>query len=188
LRDCGKVQGEEGAMKPTSRILLFTGDGKGKTTAAIGMAVRAAGHGMPVLVVQFIKADDSTGELAALRKLGGVDVRQVGRGFVPKPESPDFAEHREAAVRGLDEARKAIVSGQYRVVVLDEICTAVAKGLAPEVAVTEAVRAAPEGSVIVLTGRGASAGLIELADTVTEMRCLKHGHQKGLKALQGVEF
>jgi cob(I)alamin adenosyltransferase len=175
-------------MTDGPRILVFTGEGKGKTTAALGMAVRAAGHNLPALIVQFIKADDTTGELAALQRMGGVEIRQVGRGFVPSPASPAFAEHRAAAVKGLGDAKEAMEAGRHRMVILDEVCTAVAKGLLSEASVVAAVRSALAGSIVVLTGRGASAGLIEMADTVTEMRCVKHGHQRGLKALRGVEF
>jgi cob(I)alamin adenosyltransferase len=120
--------------------------------------------------------------------MGGVEIRQVGRGFVPSPASPAFAEHRAAAVKGLGDAKEAMEAGRHRMVILDEVCTAVAKGLLSEASVVAAVRSALAGSIVVLTGRGASAGLIEMADTVTEMRCVKHGHQRGLKALRGVEF
>ena len=175
-------------MKSSQRILVFTGDGKGKTTAALGMALRAAGHSMPTLIVQFIKSGDSTGELAALRSLNGITVRQVGLGFVPNPASPGFSAHREAALRGLQAAAEALASGRYRMVILDEICTAAAKDLLPEASVIAAVKSASRDCVVVLTGRGADKGLIELADTVTEMRCVKHGHQHGVKAQEGVEF
>jgi len=175
-------------MTNRPRILVFTGDGKGKTTAAVGMAVRAAGHGLPVLLAQFIKADCSTGEWLALPRLGGVDVRQLGLGFLPKRDAPAFGRHREAAVRGLAQTRDAMASGCYRVVVLDEVCTAVAEGLLLEAAVVEAVKSASAECIVVLTGRGAGPGLIELADTVTEMRCIRHGYQQGMKAEPGVEY
>jgi len=94
------------------RVLLFTGDGKGKTTAALGLALRASGHGMRVLVLQFIKAA-ITGELSASQKLPNVEFLQTGRGFVPKPESPHFEEHRRAAEEGLEQAARALASGRY---------------------------------------------------------------------------
>lgn len=175
-------------MKATPRILIFTGDGKGKTTAALGMALRAVGHKLPTLIVQFIKADDSTGELAALKTMTGVDIRQVGLGFVPHASSPEFAAHRQAAVRGLEEATQDMASGKYRLVVLDEICGAVARGLVTEESVLVAVKQTPPESIVVLTGRHAGSALIELADTVTEMRCVKHGYKHGRKAQEGVEF
>lgn len=175
-------------MKPLPRILLFTGEGKGKTTAALGMALRAAGHKLPTLIIQFIKHDSSTGELAALHSLAGVEIRQVGQGFVPKPSSPKFAEHQQSARQALATAEEALSSGQYRLVILDEICVAVAKKLLSEEAVLAAVQGAPSNTIVVLTGREASPGLISLADTVTEMRCVKHGLSQGWKAQPGVEF
>ncbi len=175
-------------MKNRSRVLLFTGEGKGKTTAALGMTLRAAGHNLPTLVMQFIKADASTGELAALRALAGVEVRQLGLGFVPRGDSPKVADHRQAAEGGLRDAAAALASGRYRVLILDEVCTAVARGLLTEEAVLAAVDQAPDGSVVVLTGRGATPGLVARADTVTEMRCVKHGFKAGHAAQKGVEF
>ena len=173
-------------MSATARILLFTGDGKGKTTAAVGMAVRAAGHSMRVCVIQFIKSAPS-GELAGLARLPGVEVTQTGLGFVPPPESPESQRHQAAAQAGLDQAAAAIASGRFDLVVLDEICVAVAKGLLEERQVIQAVRKAAEGMVVVLTGRGATPGLIDLADTVTEMRCVKHALDSGRAAQGGVE-
>ncbi len=170
------------------RILIFTGDGKGKTTAALGMALRAAGHGMAVKIIQFIKADASTGELAAFAMLPTVEIHQTGKGFVPPPDRPDFACHREAAADGLRMATEALCDGRYGLVVLDEICTAVDRGLLSEADVVAALKAACADTVVALTGRGATAGLIALADTVTEMRCIKHGARAGWPARKGVEF
>ena len=168
-------------------ILLFTGDGKGKSTAAFGMAVRAAGHDQRVLIIQFIKSDAAVGELAGLRLLG-IALVQTGRGFVPGADSSQYAAHRAAAQAGLKLADEALQSGDYDLVVLDEICGAVAKGLLDEQAVVAAIEAAPEPINIVLTGRGASAGLIALADTASEVRPLKHALEQGIAARKGVEF
>ena len=173
-------------MNPTPRILLFTGDGKGKTTAALGMAIRALGHNLPTLIIQFIKCDNSTGEYLVLSRLPGVEIRQTGLGFVPPRSSPKFADHQQAARQALDAAALAAV--KYRVVVLDEICTAVAKNLLTEEAVIRTVQQAAIDAIVVLTGRGATQKLIDLADTVTEMRCVKHAYQQGRKAQEGVEF
>ncbi len=166
-----------------SRVLLFTGDGKGKTTAALGMAVRASGHGLRCLVVQFVKQRD-TGELHVA--LPGLDVRQTGLGFVPEPSDPRYEQHRAAAQEGLLEAVGALAT--HDLVVLDEVCVAVAKGLLDEAQVIEAVRGAFPNCRIVLTGRGATPGLVALADTVTEMRCVKHAFAGGVGAQKGVEF
>ncbi len=175
-------------MNPTPRILLFTGDGKGKTTAALGMALRALGHNLPALIIQFIKCDAATGEYSVFSRLPGVAIRQTGLGFVPPRSSPQFVDHQRAARQALDAAAQALAAGQYRLVILDEICTAVAKNLLTEAAVIRTVQQALSGAIVVLTGRGAGKGLIGLADTVTEMRCVKHGYQQGRKAQEGVEF
>jgi cob(I)alamin adenosyltransferase len=176
-------------MNDKPRILIFTGDGKGKTTAAMGMVLRASSHGMRVKVVQFLKSDTGSGEVAALQSLPGVEFARRGLGFVPKRKNdPQFAEHRRIAGEGMELAREAILSGTYNLVVLDEICGAIAAGLLEETAVTALLKQAPAGLRLALTGRHATAALIELADTVTEMRCVKHALQQGRKAQRGVEY
>lgn len=175
-------------MTDTPRILLFTGDGKGKTTAALGMALRACGHKMPVSMVQFIKNDPSTGELAAAAVLHDFEIMQSGRGFVPASTKPAFADHRAAAETGLKQAAERIASGRFGLVILDEVCGAVARGLLEERQVIEAVKSAPPQTCVVLTGRDATPGLIALADTVTEMRIVKHAMQAGRGAEKGVEW
>jgi len=169
------------------RRLVFTGDGKGKTTAAMGMACRALGHGLPVLVAQFIKGRD-TGEEKLLAAQPGLTFLQLGLGFLPRTEGPELARHRAAAQDGLQRVATELVAGQWRLVVLDEICTAVARGLLAEAAVLAALERAQPETVIVLTGRGATSGLIAYADTVTEMRCVKHGYATGIAAQPGVEW
>ncbi|MBM3891197.1 MAG: cob(I)yrinic acid a,c-diamide adenosyltransferase [Verrucomicrobia bacterium] len=171
-----------------ARTLLFTGDGKGKTTAALGMALRAAGHDQRVLVVQFVKADATTGELAACKNLPGVRIVQMGRGFVPRGNSPAFAAHREAAAQALEFAAQAVASADWDLIVLDEICLAIALKLITEESVLELLDRRTRPVCVVLTGRGATARLIERADTVTEMKCVKHGLKQGIKAQPGVEF
>jgi cob(I)alamin adenosyltransferase len=180
-------------MATPRRIILFTGEGKGKTTAALGMVLRAAGHGRTALVVQFLKRgprarDPRTGEVAALALLPGVEIVQTGRGFVPRRDDPRWAEHRQAAQEGLSLAQEAVGSGRYDLVVLDEICGAVTAGLLEEEQVIALVEQGDPRVILVLTGRGAGERLIALADTVTEMRCLKHGYQAGIPAQPGVEF
>jgi cob(I)alamin adenosyltransferase len=170
------------------RILIFTGDGKGKTTAALGMALRAHGHGIPIAVIQFVKSDIETGEYAVLSRLPGVEISVTGRGFVPPREDPAFEEHRRAAENGLRIASEAARSGRYGLVILDEGCYAVARELIPEDAVLRLLKEASPGVTIVLTGRGATEGLIAAADTVSEIRCVKHGFDSGRKAQKGVEF
>ncbi|HTX55311.1 MAG TPA: cob(I)yrinic acid a,c-diamide adenosyltransferase [Candidatus Baltobacteraceae bacterium] len=170
------------------RTLVFTGDGKGKTTAALGMALRAAGHGQRVLVVQFVKSDETTGELAASRHLPGVEIVQTGLGFLPPENALAFARHREAAEAGLARAGEALASQPLDLMVLDEVCVAVARGLLKEDAVLALLRARIRPVCVVLTGRGATKRLVEAADTVTEMRCVSHGLTRGIQAQPGVEY
>ena len=172
----------------SGRVLVFTGDGKGKTTAALGMALRASGHEMRTLVLQFIKNDSASGEIAALERFTGVELRQCGLGFVPPRSDPAFAGHRAAAQDALALAEGSLDSGKYDLIVLDEICTAVAKGLIEEDRVAEMVKRTPADIRLALTGRGATERLIALADTATEMRCIKHGLRSGWTAQKGVEY
>jgi len=175
-------------MTAAGRILIFTGDGKGKTTAALGMVLRAHGHAIPVSAIQFVKSDTETGEFAALKAMAGVEIYVTGLGFVPRPTDPRFADHRRAAEKGLRIAGEAASSGRYGMVVLDEICTAVTLNLLAEDAVLALLREAAPDCTVVLTGRGATEGLIQAADTVSEVRCIKHGFDSGRKAKKGVEF
>lgn len=175
-------------MPIKARILLFTGDGKGKTTAALGMALRAAGHGMRAVIVQFVKNDPRTGEIEAFRRLPGVTVIQAGRGFIPKEESEDYQLHKSAARAGLAQAEAALASGRADLLVLDEIAVAVSRGLIDEGSVIDLVSAAGPGITIVMTGRSASPALMDAADTVTEMRACKHGYESGIAAQKGVEY
>ncbi|MCY2930068.1 MAG: cob(I)yrinic acid a,c-diamide adenosyltransferase [Planctomycetota bacterium] len=175
-------------MNQRPRILIFTGEGKGKTTAALGMALRAAGHAMRVHVIQFVKADRRTGEIQALAHLPGLTLTQVGRGFLPPPTDPKFAAHQRAAQEGLTLARQALAQGGLDMLILDEICLAISAGLVTEAQVLELI-AGSARTVLVLTGRGATPGLIAAADTVTEMRPVKHlfDTDRG-SAGKGVEF
>jgi len=180
-------------MSDRARILIFTGDGKGKTTAALGMALRASGRGMRVRIIQFVKNDLTTGEIAAIEKLSNIEIVQMGRGFVPPPEDERFAEHRAAAEAALAHAREVIASGDYEMVVLDEVCFAVSGGLVDQQQVLDVIKSAPPRMCLVLTGRGASEKLIAAADTVTEMRNIKHALATGpwgqaRPAQKGVEF
>jgi len=169
-------------------LLIFTGNGKGKSTASFGMAVRAAGHGQRILILQFMKSDASTGELIGLRNKLGIDIRQMGLGFVPKPDHPKYPAHREAAQKAFAVAVQAMRSGDYDLLILDEICGAVTAGLVSEQQVLEAVAVSRDDLNIVLTGRNATMKMIEMADTVTEMVPLKHALETGIPAREGIEF
>jgi cob(I)alamin adenosyltransferase len=169
-------------------LLIFTGNGKGKSTASFGMAVRAAGHGQRILILQFMKSDASTGELIGLRNKLGIDIRQLGLGFVPKPDHPKYPAHKETAQKAFAVAVQAMQSGDYDLLILDEICGAVTAGLVSEQQVLEAVAVSRDDLNIVLTGRNATMKMIEMADTVTEMVPLKHALETGIPAREGIEF
>ena len=173
---------------PQNRRLLFTGEGKGKTTAALGMALRASGHGLRTLIIQFVKSGESTGEINALRHVPEIEIVQTGRGFIPPENDPAFHEHRRSAVEGLNYAADALASGQWDMVILDEVVNAVYKGILDERDVIDAVESAEQDTIVVMTGRYASERLIENVDTVTEMHSVKHGFEAGRKAQKGVEF
>ena len=171
--------------------LVYTGDGKGKTTAAVGLTVRAAGNRMRVFFLQFIKGQWKSGEREILRSLPGVDLEVTGRGFTIEslrdPRIP-LEDHAAAAAHGWQVARAIVDEGVYDMVVLDEILGAVKAGLVPLDELLALVRSKPPELHLVLTGRDAPAELIELADLVSEVQPIKHPFDKGIKAQRGIEF
>lgn len=171
-------------------MIVHTGPGKGKTTAALGTAFRAVGQGMKVLMVQFIKGSWHYGELDAARMLGEdkIEILPMGRGFVKvgveKPDPEDIRLVEEA----WNFASDKILSGGYDLVILDEINYAISyKMLDPE-KVAEKLRQRPEMVHVILTGRNAHPAIVEMADLVTEMREIKHPYQKGIMAQRGIEY
>lgn len=179
-------------MEKHGLVLIHTGDGKGKTTAALGLAVRAWGDGFRVLILQFIKGGWTYGELKTLEALGQLDegrmeVRQCGLGFTRKGDT-DETEHRQAAADALAAAKAAILSGDWDLIILDEINYAVKFGLITQEDVLALLDIRPPALHLVLTGRDAAPALVERADLVTEMKCIKHPYQQGIKAQQGIEF
>jgi cob(I)alamin adenosyltransferase len=170
-------------------IIVHTGNGKGKTTAALGLGMRSWGQGFRVLVLQFIKGNWKYGELKAIAQMGpGFEIRQMGEGFVDDSGQNVATEHRQVAVAALQTAKTEILSGKWDLVILDEINNAVCYGLLPLKDVLELLDQKPPELHLVLTGRGAKAEIIELADLVTEMREIKHPFQKGIRAQKGIEF
>jgi cob(I)alamin adenosyltransferase len=170
-------------------ILINTGPGKGKTTAALGTALRAAGNGMRVLVLQFLKGSWHYGELDAVEAFGpNFVMKQMGRGFVKVGGAETDPEDIRLVEAAWDEAREAIYSGDWDMVVLDEINYAIGYKMLDPARVAEALRGKPEMVHVILTGRNAHPLLVELADTVTEMREVKHAYQKGILAQRGIEF
>jgi cob(I)alamin adenosyltransferase len=171
-----------------TRIVLLTGDGKGKTTAALGMVLRAAGSGMRVCLIHFIKERRDGGEEAALRRFPEVEVHFRGRGFVRGSDVARLAEHRAAAMEGLALAAAALRDPAIGMVVLDEICGALALGLVAKDELLAALKQARPGQIAVLTGRDACEELVTLADTVSHIACVKHGLDAGFAAQRGVEL
>lgn len=171
-------------------VIIFTGDGKGKSSAALGVALRASGHKMYVSVVQFIKGPSATGEARALERLvPEVEFVSMGRGFVNCcGDSRPFEDHRKAASEALAAARQRVRSGSWDVVVLDEINNAVDLGLVSLADVLDLIRSRPEKLHLILTGRNAHPDLIAAADMVTEMRDVKHPFANGIGAQRGIDF
>jgi len=170
-------------------ILINTGPGKGKTTAALGTALRAAGNGMRVLVLQFLKGSWHYGELDAAEAFhGNLVLKQMGRGFVKVGGAETDPEDIRMVEDAWNEAREAIYSGEWDMVVLDEINYAIGYKMLNPTVVAEALKGKPEMVHVILTGRNAHPVLVELADTVTEMREVKHAYQKGILAQRGIEY
>ena len=170
-------------------ILIHTGPGKGKTTAAMGTALRAVGNGMKVLMIQFLKGSWHYGELDAVQAFGpNFVLKQMGRGFVKIGGAETDPEDVRLVRDAWAEAREAIYSGEWDMVVLDEINYAIGYGMLDPAVVAEALRGRPEMVHVILTGRNAHSLLVELADTVTEMREVKHAYQKGILAQRGIEY
>ena len=169
--------------------MINTGPGKGKTTAALGTAMRAVGNGMRVLMLQFLKGSWHYGELDAAAAFGGNFVlKQMGRGFVKVGGAETDPEDVRMVEAAWGEARDAIYSGEWDMVVLDEINYAINYKMLDAAVVAEALRGRPEMVHVILTGRNAHPLLVELADTVTEMREVKHAYTKGILAQRGIEY
>lgn len=169
-------------------VQVYTGDGKGKTTASLGLVCRAAGYGHRACIVSFLKGDPNYGELRFIREhMPMVEYHLAGRMNFVDPIDPDPADV-EIAREGFETARQAVLGGEFHVVVLDEVNVAVNLGLVSEDALLELLDAKPEHVEIVLTGRDVSERLIARADLVTEMRSIKHFYEAGIPARRGIEF
>jgi cob(I)alamin adenosyltransferase len=168
-------------------VQVYTGNGKGKTSAALGLALRAAGHGLDVCVVQFMKGWPHYGELAAVQHQPHITIVQFGR--------PEFVDRADPAPCDVEQAQSAwrysldvLRDGSYDLLVLDEINVALDFGLVSLEQVMALIDAKPSQVELVLTGRGAHATVIDRADLVTEMRQVKHPYLAGIRARQGIEF
>jgi cob(I)alamin adenosyltransferase len=173
-------------QRAPSVVVLNTGDGKGKSSAAFGVMIRSVARGWPVAVVQFVKSGKwRTGEEQIGRQLG-VDWFNVGDGFTW--DSADIEHDKALARAGWDQAAALLAAGQHRLVVLDEITYLCTWGWIDTATVAAAIRDRPADVNVVLTGRDAPAELIAVADTVTEMRKVKHAYDAGITALRGIEY
>lgn len=180
-------------MSERGLILVNTGNGKGKTTAALGVVLRAVGQGLKVLVLQFIKSGHGYGELKGLKALGeAVTIRSMGKGFIyyKKDEvSPEELDrHKAAAQEGWHTLLEEVNSDKWDLIVMDEINNAIHYDLISVHDVVHMLAHKPERLHLILTGRYAKPEIIDMADTVTEMNVVKHAYEKGIKAVKGIEF
>lgn len=168
-------------------IQVYTGKGKGKTTAALGLALRAWGRGLRVVVIQFMKVGDEYGEISALRKISGIDLFQYGRNqlITKGKHSPEDV---RLAKKGLRKAKASLSGKKYDVVILDEVNVVAYFGIVTPEEVMDVVRSRAPDVEVVMTGRNAPKLFIDEADLVTEMRMIKHPYDAGVLARAGIEY
>jgi len=176
--------------KKKGLVLVNTGEGKGKTTAAFGLALRAAGHNLKVLILQFIKGPWVSGEVKACRSIPQIDIEQLGTGFIRfKDGRPIISEKLIGeAKQSIAYAKHKIAGGQYDVIILDEINNMVDYGLVDAGQLVDIIERKPENLILVLTGRNVHPRVASVADTVTEMKEIKHAFASGIKAIKGIEY
>jgi cob(I)alamin adenosyltransferase len=167
--------------------MVFTGNGKGKTTSALGMAFRAMGHDFKVCIIQFIKGNWKYGELVSAKRFDGLlDFPVMGKGFTW--ESENLEEDKKIAQEAWDFAKEVINSGKYQMVILDELTYLIKYKMVSEDEIINVLANRPDDLHLVVTGRDASDSLIEIADLVTEMVSIKHPYDSGIKAQKGIEY
>ena len=189
-------------MKRLGLVHVYTGEGKGKTTTSMGLAVRAAGHGLNVLILQFLKGGGFSGEVRAFKKFENITIKQFGK-ECPYSENIKLGEiecgnckdcfltrkeERDRVDQGLVQAEKAVKSNKYDVIILDEINNTVARKLTSILRIKKLVKSKKQNIELVLTGRYAPKEFIEIADYVTEMKRVKHPFSKGLRARYGIDY
>lgn len=176
-------------MKKKGLIMVLTGDGKGKTTSALGMALRALGHGFKVIMIQFIKGSMRYGELHSVAGLTpAFEIIPLGRGFVHVDPHNPAAEDVDAAREALRVSAEKIQSDSYFMVILDEINNAIDYGLLDVQDVLAMLTSKPPEVNVILTGRGAHPEILSRADLITEMKEIRHHYQQGEKSRKGIEF
>lgn len=171
-------------------VIVYTGSGKGKTTAALGLALRATGYGKRTRMIQFIKGSWHYGEMTSSARLEPeFEMVAVGRGFVGIiDDTSTIGQHRSVAAEAAAMARRDISSGTYDIVILDEVNYAIHMDLVDEEDILDMVRSRPEHVDVVLTGNHARPRVVEMADLVTEMREIKHPFKKGIRARKGIDY
>ena len=176
--------------QPHGLVVVITGNGKGKTTSAMGMVLRASGHGLKSCIIQFMKGDLYSGEWDGVKLLGGLaELHATGMGFCGIQGNPyTHAEHRVNAQAAVALARAKMDSGDYKIIILDEINNALQLKLVDLEQVLELVKGKPELMHLVLTGRNAHEDVVELADTVSEVCEVKHAYQKDIEPQPGIDY
>ena len=177
-------------MPEKGLVIVYTGKGKGKTTAALGIVLRAVGHGYKVGMIQFIKGEWYYGELTSSKRLEPeFELIAAGRGFVGIiDDDHPIEEHEKAAKDAIEVAKQKIASGDYDIMILDEINYAVKLNLISQEDILDVIAAKPEKTSLVLTGNYVPKAVMDAAELVTEMREIKHPYQRGIKAKKGVDF
>ncbi|HEY9405878.1 MAG TPA: cob(I)yrinic acid a,c-diamide adenosyltransferase [Nitrososphaera sp.] len=177
-------------MQETGLVIVYTGKGKGKTTAALGIVLRAVGHGYKVGMIQFIKGEWYYGELTSSRRLEPeFELIAAGRGFVGIiDDDHPIEDHQKAAKDAIEVAKQKIGSGNYDVMILDEINYAAKLNLISQQDILDVIASRPEKTSLVLTGNYVPEAIMAAADLVTEMREIKHPFQRGVKAKKGIDF
>ena len=177
-------------MDKDGLVIVYTGKGKGKTTAALGMALRAVGHKQKICFIQFIKGSWHYGELDSLQRLAPeLELVVLGKGFVGIiDDTSPKEEHKKVANEAIQLSKEKIQSGKYDLAILDEINYAVNLGLIDIKQVIDLIKSRPTNVSLVLTGNHADPELIEISDLVTEMKEIKHPFQSGIKAKKGIDF
>jgi cob(I)alamin adenosyltransferase len=175
--------------KPRGLIVVITGYGKGKTTSALGMTVRACGHGLRVCIVQFMKGDLYAGEWEGVKQLEGVELISTGKGFCGIQGNPySFEEHRANAQEAVRLVKKKMASGNFEILIMDEINNALQLKLVDLEQVLEILQDKPPFMHLILTGRDAHPRVIELADTVSEVREIKHAYRQDIEPQPGIDY
>jgi cob(I)alamin adenosyltransferase len=172
-------------MEKNGLIIVFTGPGKGKTSVALGIALRASGHGKRTVVIQFLKSQDMSGE-QLVRNIPLIQVHAFGFGFFKQGDDPE--PHREAAAKGWRMAEDIILSGGADILVLDEISHAINFNFLSQELIVDALKLKVKDLHVVLTGRNMPQELLEIADIATEMKEIRHMYREGKQAVEGIDF